>query len=169
MKNKKQLIVSITFLLLGIAYFIGTFFIKEYSGYGTQSVDSSFVPKILGVLMIGLSVFLLVQTLLENKRAEATTQVESTIPDDDEVVKTADNKSFIIILVMMIIYLALMESLGFIITTAAFMICSIFFLTPKEKRNIPLTLILSLVMAVGSYYLFVYSLGLMLPAGILPL
>jgi len=40
-------------------------------------------------------------------------------------------------------------------------------LTPAEKRNIPLILILSVVVSVGVYYLFVYGLDMVLPRGIL--
>ena len=60
-----------------------------------------------------------------------------------------------------------MCTLGFMISSVLFLIATMLLLTPAEKRNIPLILILSVVVSVGVYYLFVYGLDMVLPRGIL--
>lgn len=81
--------------------------------------------------------------------------------------KNADTKSLLAIFAILILYMALMSVLGFMISTALFLMASMLLLTPAEKRRLPFMIVLSLVVSVGVYYLFVNGLDLVLPAGIL--
>ena len=59
--QNKELLVGVIFLVVGIAYFALAFTIPIYDAYGGSSVvDSAFVPKVIGVLLIVLSVLQLV-------------------------------------------------------------------------------------------------------------
>ena len=87
--------------------------------------------------------------------------------DDDAANRNADTKALVAIFVILIIYMALLSTLGFMISSVLFLIATMLLLTPAEKRNIPLILILSVVVSVGVYYLFVYGLDMVLPRGIL--
>ena len=63
--------------------------------------------------------------------------------------------------------MALMSVLGFMISSALFLFATMMLLTPKQKRKLPIIIILSVVVAVGVYYLFVYGLDMVLPTGII--
>ena len=177
--NKKELAVGIVFLLIGVVYFALAFTIPAYDAYGGSSVvDSSFVPKVVGVLLMLLSA---VQIYLTGKKgrqpaapkeqpaAQEGESEEFRVEDydDDALSKNADTKSLLAIFAILILYMALMSVLGFMISTALFLMASMLLLTPAEKRRLPFMIVLSLVVSVGVYYLFVNGLDLVLPAGIL--
>ena len=182
MKNHmfdKELLVGVIFLVIGVAYFALAFTIPAYDAYGGSSVvDSSFVPKVVGVLLMALSAVQIWLSVKNRRKQGSESAPEAGNPqqdeefrvedyDDDALTKNADTKSLLLIFAILILYMALMSVLGFMISTALFLLASMALLTPAEKRNIPLMVILSVVVAVGVYYLFVNGLDLVLPAGIL--
>lgn len=177
LKKNKELGIGIIFLVIGAIYLISAFFIPAYSGYGGQNISSSFLPKVLGVMMVVLSGLLIYGSRKAAPEAaptqEAATDAEQAKDvnvsefDDDAATRGASTKSLLVIFLILILYIAIMPFVGFILSTAFFMVASILVLTPENKRNIPLTLFLSAVVSVGVYFLFVNGLSLVLPAGIL--
>lgn len=178
LKKNKELCIGVVFLVIGAVYLISAFFIPAYSGYGGQNISSSFLPKVLGVMMVVLSVMqLYASRKAARPPAEAAPRPEPGAEpadgvsveefDDDAATRGASTKSLLVIFLILIVYIAVMPLAGFILSTAFFMIASILVLTPENKRNIPLTLLLSAVVSVGVYFLFVSGLSLVLPAGIL--
>lgn len=179
--QNKELLVGVIFLVVGIAYFALAFTIPIYDAYGGSSVvDSAFVPKVIGVLLIVLSVLQLVFASRASKNippAEPTAKSAEAAEedgefkvedwDDDAANRNADTKALIAIFAILIVYMALMSTLGFMISSALFLFATMMLLTPKQKRKLPVIIILSVVVAVGVYYLFVYGLDMVLPAGIL--
>lgn len=179
--EKKELLTGVICFVVGAAYLTASFFLGTYSGYGSQNIDSAFLPKVLGVMMVVLSVAQIATTLRKAKKnlaahepaeqdsAQPNGQDEVPLDEDFEeaTAKGASTKSFVMIFAALIIYIALLNTLGFMIMTAFFLIASMFILTPKSKRNIPLMLFLSIGVAVGVYFLFVRGMQLVLPAGIL--
>lgn len=179
--QNKELLVGVIFLVVGIAYFALAFTIPIYDAYGGSSVvDSAFVPKVIGVLLIVLSVLQLVFASRASKNippaepaaksaeaAEEDGEFKVEDWDDDAANRNADTKALIAIFAILIVYMALMSTLGFMISSALFLFATMMLLTPKQKRKLPVIIILSVVVAVGVYYLFVYGLNMVLPAGIL--
>lgn len=179
--QNKELLVGVIFLVVGIVYFALAFTIPSYDAYGGSSVvDSSFVPKVVGILLIFLSVLQIVFTTRSSKNAPpaepAAKPAEAAKEDgefkvedwdDDAANRNADTKALVAIFVILIIYMALLPVLGFMISSALFLFATMMLLTPKEKRKLPVIIILSVVVAAGVYYLFVYGLDMVLPSGIL--
>ena len=179
--QNKELLVGVIFLVVGIAYFALAFTIPIYDAYGGSSVvDSAFVPKVIGVLLIVLSVLQLVFASRASKNippaepaaksaeaAEEDGEFKVEDWDDDAANRNADTKALIAIFAILIVYMALMSTLGFMISSALFLFATMMLLTPKQKRKLPVIIILSVVVAVGVYSLFVYGLDMVLPAGIL--
>lgn len=175
--QNKEMLVGIIFLIIGVVYFALAFTIPIYDAYGGSSVvDSSFVPKVVGILLIVLSILQLIFSSKAAKNAPAAQTTQTSEEDgefkvedwdDDAANRNADTKALVAIFVILIIYMALLSTLGFMISSVLFLIATMLLLTPAEKRNIPLILILSVVVSVGVYYLFVYGLDMVLPRGIL--
>lgn len=179
--QNKELLVGVIFLVVGIAYFALAFTIPIYDAYGGSSVvDSAFVPKVIGVLLIVLSVLQLVFASRASKNippaepaaksaeaAEEDGEFKVEDWDDDAANRNADTKALIAIFAILIVYMALMSTLGFMISSALFLFATMMLLTPKQKRKLPVIIILSVVVAVGVYYLFVYGLDMVLPAGMI--
>ena len=79
--QNKELLVGVIFLVVGIAYFALAFTIPSYDAYGGSSVvDSSFVPKVVGILMIVLSVM---QLLIASKSSKNAPTVEASAKPEE--------------------------------------------------------------------------------------
>lgn len=186
MKNaKRELKIGIFFFVLSVAYLLGSLTIASYTGYGDQAVDSKFMPRVLGILMAGLSVIRMVgaikQLRLENKgdvqaAAAQTTNSAATAAspdeakesfDEDAYVKGSSLHSFVVIAGLLVLYVAAFKPLGFILSSIAFLFGAMLFLTPKEKRNWLWIVGLSVVIPIAVYFLFVSGFKLKLPGGIL--
>lgn len=185
LKNNKELLIGVLFLALGAAYLISAFFIPSYDGYGGQNISSSFMPKVLGIMLVVLSLMQIygarkaaaMARTATQKPAEATqdaqeapggvTQDNVAEFDDDAAMRGASTKSMLIIFAILVAYIGLMPIVGFILSTAFFLLASMLVLTPANRRNIVLIIVLTLVVSVGVYFLFVDGLSLVLPAGLL--
>ena len=169
--RNKELLGGVIFLIVGVAYFALAFTIPSYDAYGGSSVvDSSFVPKVIGALMTVLSVLQLVFSLRAGKNPPPAAPSAKPTEEDGTFKaanRNADTKALIAIFAILIVYMALMSVLGFLISSALFLFATMMLLTPKQKRKLPVIVILSVIVAIGVYYLFVYGLDMVLPAGIL--
>ena len=67
----------------------------------------------------------------------------------------------------MVGYAALFDTLGFIISSAAYLFLQITVLSNEKNRKLPLFAIISVVTSVAVYGIFVYLIGMPLPTGIL--
>ncbi len=76
-------------------------------------------------------------------------------------------RSVFIIAAMLAFYVAAFKALGFILSSVLFLLGSITFLTPKEKRNWFWISGLSAGIPIAVYFLFVSGFKLNLPPGIL--
>lgn len=156
--NRKDFFTGLLFSVLGAAYLASAFFIGTYKGYGSQNISSSFMPKTLGSLLIGLSLLLIWQSL-------RTPSTENT--QDGLIFKSGELKPFLLVFAVLIAYIALIVPLGFVITSCVFLFVAIKILAPGKKSSVALTLGISLVVPIAVYALFVYALDMALPEGIL--
>jgi len=103
--QNKEMLVGIIFLIIGVVYFALAFTIPIYDAYGGSSVvDSSFVPKVVGILLIVLSILQLIFSSKAAKNAPAaqTTQASEEDEefkvedwDDDAANRNADTKALV--------------------------------------------------------------------------
>lgn len=181
-REKKELWIGIVFLALSIAYFAGSFAIPSYSGYGQQTIDSKFMPRLLGIMLAILSILQIVvsyarlkRSLNRSKSSEAYSGAATTSNmddvkksfDEDAYIKGSSIRSVVVIGVFLLFYVVTFKSLGFILSSMIFLLCTILYLTPKEKRNWFLILGLSIGIPIMVYFLFVSGFKLKLPPGIL--
>lgn len=66
-------------------------------------------------------------------------------------------------LVFCVAYVALIDKIGFILSSALYLLCSMFLFYRDAKRRWWLLLILTAVFSAGAYYLFYYVFQIMLP------
>ncbi|MCP3031638.1 tripartite tricarboxylate transporter TctB family protein [Halobacillus sp. A1] len=143
--------VSIGLVLFSIGYLYLSFNLKEYP---YVPVDSDLVPKILGFLLLALSVFLFFDKSSEKEEEKA----KRVVPKKEIIVMCGVGG-------MIFVYILLFELLGFLITTALFIIsCSTFLGYRQWKTSILVSIIFPGVL----YYVFNYLLQIRLPQGILP-
>jgi putative tricarboxylic transport membrane protein len=135
---------GIAFLLIGLLFVIESRSISQ-SAYGS-SVGPDIFPTVLGTILILLSIRLLFETM-KYKRAEGTKESVQYV-------------KFLIIFISAAVYAAVLEPLGYVITTFIFLLIA--FQTMERGKWISSLLIAS-AFSFGVYYFFAEFLGGSLP------
>ena len=144
-------------LILGIGLCLGS--VKLKIG-GFHNPEPGFMPFLSGAL---LSIFGFVLLLSRGSQVSGTTRM---IEEEKAFVTKASRRFFIpfITLLILLIYIALLEPLGFLLATLFFLFSLFKFVEPK-KWFMPF--ILSLTSGILSYLVFSVWLRCQLPRGIL--
>ncbi len=154
-KKYWDLASGIFLLVFSVVLFIGAKNVKTLS---VSSVGSGTFPSIIAVILAIVSVAIIVGGV---KKARGP----------DEKSKAAEGKprmwAVLATFAIMAIYATLMPTLGFMITTAAYLFAQMYIMAAKEHQKPVLFGIISVVASVSIYYMFVKVFSLMLPAGIL--
>ena len=145
MRKSGDIAVGLFFLAVGIVFMIGAVMLQV--GVPTEP-RPGFFPFIDGIILIGLSVLFLIQAW------------GGKAGDSPAFGKTGGP---VLVVLTLILYVATLETLGYIITTA---ILSAVVLKVMDTKPRILVLV-SLILAVVSYLLFDRLLGVTLPRGLL--
>lgn len=141
--------VSIVLLALGIFYLVLSFRLPPYE---YVPIDSDFVPIGLGFILIGLAIALFFQK--DQEKAE-----------HDERIPKKELPIVLGVVGFIILYIFLLEIVGFIIVTVLFLFfCSLFL---GYRRHV-VNAVVSLAVPILIYLLFDSFLQVHLPTGILP-
>lgn len=143
--------LSLVLMAIAIAYLIMAF---RLPAYAFVPVDADLIPKILGTCLLILSI-----CFFFSKDVDTEEQKKK------RVIKKEDAKMLLGVMLLVLVYITILEVVGFVIMTAAFiMICSRFLGYEKWLVNI----LTACIFSIGAYWLFNYGLAIRLPAGILP-
>lgn len=143
--------VSLVLLAIGVFYLI---FAYQIPSYQYTEVDADAIPKILGYLLVFLSVL-----LFFSKDSETKEQKEKRNIPKKEIAMLLGVAGFILL------YIMFLEALGFIIVTACFIYFCSWFLGYKNHLANGLV---SILFPVILYLMFTELLQMNLPSGILP-
>ena len=184
--SRKELWVGIFFLILSAAYMIGTKNISTFTPFGNRGLDSRSVPLLIGFLSFILASVHLVLLFFRVKKMKNTNSGKTgnsldEICDPDEVVcvvppggivsriETIISVKLLLSALLLTIYFASYQTMGFVLSSIFFLIAETFLLTKKEKRRSWALFIVafSVSASVIIYILFTRYLSLFLPAGIL--
>ncbi|MBS8266170.1 tripartite tricarboxylate transporter TctB family protein [Mesobacillus boroniphilus] len=140
-----------------LAILAGFYLLLSYNlpKYPNAIIDADVVPKGLGFLLLFFAVIL----YLDKKEETEAEKLKRTITKENVMLLLA-------VLAFILIYIFLLEIIGFLIMTALFIFgCSLFLGYRKHVTNAIVSVVFSLVI----YGLFNYLLKINLPAGIIPL
>ncbi|WP_434626878.1 tripartite tricarboxylate transporter TctB family protein [Pseudomonas sp. Z1-29] len=151
--KRNELIAGLAMLGAGIAYLILTMNLPRRG-----TVDAAFVPWVLAVALCLLGALQLwAWRKLPDKSAEPSEKPEAI--DYPTVIKSV---------ALVLLYTALMQPVGFLITTALYLYAQFIVLTPADEKvkHLRYTLI-AVVSAVLIFYIFRHGFDLLLPVGLL--
>ena len=164
-KLTKEIWIGVGVGLFAVAYLIATMGIKKGA---VVSVGAEFMPRVYGFILLMVSVFQIIGGVIQYRASTAAG--ESAEPSPEE--KEKSRKSMLPVLLVfaaMIVCVALMRTLGFVISGSILTFCMCVLLTPfYEKRRYAIFAVFSVVLAVAAYLLFKNVLYVSLPSGILP-
>lgn len=149
-KKVKEILISVVFMLVGIFIYLQAMNIKPLM---KNELGSGYFPKVVAGTMIVLSIL----NIFLNLRK---THIE------DENKTKSDLFGGLSTIGLIGIYSLLYQKVGFLIGTSLYLFLQILILAPKEKRNIMLFAIISVVFSVFVYYLFTRIINMPLPKGI---
>ena len=158
MKRYREIIGGSVFFLCATVYFVMAFGIKQFND---GIISSDFIPKLYGGILMVLSVLQVLFGVMNFKRQELEAEEENLIQMLTPVVLT---------FTLLIGYVSMLRSIGFVIMSSLFVFLMTCLLCPKDWR-VPKRLLLIAVIGIGFsaaiYLIFTRGFALTLPAGIL--
>lgn len=139
-------IIALILMVISIVYIIASIRLPDYPYI---PVDSDAVPIALGVLLFILSIFLFFQK--DNH--------------DKEKIPKADVVAILTVVGFLLVYIMLLEFLGFLLTTALFLFINTWYMGYRKWVS---NLIVSISIPLFIYIVFTEFLEIILPRGILP-
>lgn len=150
--HKKNIGLGAFSIILGVAMYLASFGIRDFAAVG---VGATFFPRLASLGFVILGALLILQVLRGPK------------PLPEAKSPTKINYSIVLSMVLLVIFLALLESLGYIICSALYIFFQILILAPEKKKNYVLYGIISVTSSLATYLLFVRVFQVMIPSGIL--
>lgn len=161
-----DLLTGIVSAIFSVVYLMQTYNIKIFGG-AEAIVDARTVPKIWGIGLLILSILLIFRSIYKIFK---TKKVSSNDRNRHIIDKIKEQREVVYTFVLLILYAAVMQSLGFVLSSIIYVFLQIWVLTPIEKRTSRMKMIsgiLALTFSFGLYYIFTEYFMVLLPAGIL--
>lgn len=150
----KDIISGVAIFGLSIAIFTAGTNIEPILPVG---VGSGFAPKIVGALLAAISVVVIVNGYKSIKR----TDERIVFLNRDQI------RAVLATLVLIGLYVSLLETIGFVLTTIPYLFGQFLVLAPSGQRSPIQFATISVVVAITVYFTFVYLFDLILPVGFL--
>lgn len=157
-KKYGDIIVGVFFMLLSAAMLVMAKMLPKST---VMDIGPDFMPMCIGVMTFVLAAALVFLNIKNMKIYVAWAEAEGPEKADYKRVLT----SFIIILV----YVFVLKSVGFIISTLVYLPVQMFILAPEERRgkkNVIQLLLTDVLFTFVVFFLFRYGFKIVLPAGI---
>jgi len=153
LKKNSELIFGLAILALGIFYLILTSLLPRKA-----MVDATFIPYFIAAFIIILGVLQIL----------AGMKLSKEFKEKDYVAENIDYLTVLKTVALIVIYIAFLETVGFLICSVIFLILEFIVLTPaNEKKNYILYIAIAIIASASIYFAFRYGLDLMLPKGFL--
>lgn len=160
----KDIFASAFLIVFSIVMFIASNSIMKLT---VSKVGADFVPKLVAIGMLILSVFYLINSIKQQIRSKSESTSETSQENETEEKKKIDPLSVLATVGLLLLYIALLPHIGFLITTTVYLFFQMYLLAAKTERKIPLFSVVSIITSIFIYFIFKYVFYLMLPAGIL--
>ena len=158
MSKRNDLITGIVIAVFSLWYYFEASNIRVMKAFSKSAVNSTSMPKIWAVCMLLLAIALIVRGL-RNKDKDAKGEpfsFSAWFNKNLEVVETFG---------ALLIYIAIMDFVGFIIASIFYIFVQTLILMPKGEKSYVKAGIIAVIISVATYYIFVYWLAVLLPAG----
>lgn len=156
-------VIAIILFVFSIAYLVVAFQIPDYAL--PRPVDSDLFPKVLGFLMMILSVGLFFERDQVDEREQLRAKEEEKVEEQKLPFWSRPNVQIVVTVVAVGAYILLLERAGFVLTTLAFVFGMTWF---YGYRRHGVNLAVAGVMGFGFYFILTRGLGVYLPPGLLP-
>ena len=158
-------LVALFYLIITVVYAVQIPSIKITS---ISPIDSAFLPIILSAGMGILTVCQIYQAIKKQKKmAQAAAENADADAETVDAEDAPDYGRAMMTLAASLLYVALLNPLGFVISSVVYLELQMCIMSPKDKRKPVKFLIISIITVLVIYFIFHNLLRLMLPNGIL--
>lgn len=156
-ESRKDQISGLFFLAFAIFLYAASYSIRTTRA---DSLGPQFFPRMVAVLMGFLAIAQIFGSFARKSE-----------PKPEEKKPFAINWPLILSIALLVAYCYLLKDVGFILLTTVYLFCQIYLLFPKgsfeNRKLLTISIIASVVVPAGIYYLFYYGFQIFLPAGLL--
>ncbi|WP_226527031.1 tripartite tricarboxylate transporter TctB family protein [Metabacillus niabensis] len=162
----KDIFASAFLILFSIVMYMASNSIIKLT---VSKVGADFVPKLVAIGMLILSVFYLISSVKQQikSKSEAASKIIPNKENNTEEKKKIRPLSVLLTVGLLVLYIALLPYIGFLITTTVYLFFQMYVLAAKTERRIVLFIGISIATSIFIYFIFKYVFYLMLPTGIL--
>lgn len=128
------------------------------------TVNARFWPTVIGVAGCLLSLLLFIQNLVQ-RLARRKGKMEAADAGEDVSIDPLQRYHAPITIGLMLLYVAGLESFGFVAMTLLYLFSEFMLLSKREERNVRKLLLVTILFTAFIYILFRYAFQMMLPVG----
>lgn len=171
--GKKEFFVPLIFGAWLLYQFIGSFYLNEGDFDSLGSGGYARIVSGCGLVLIALYLMRKVRAIAYDYKHQAESSAElSALPKQEEQKKAGEKLGIlewarvhyeISMLILCVIYVVLIGQIGFMISSALYLLASMMLYSRKETRNVKLIVLLAVIFSVGVYYVFRYGFHIILP------
>lgn len=157
-KKYGDIMVSIFFMVLSAAMMIMA---KQLPKSMVMDIGPDFMPMCVGIVTFVLAMVLLVLSVKNFKMNAAEAAAAEA--------ESADYKRVLLSFISILIYVCVLQPVGFILSTIIYLPIQMFILAPADKRDkksMVQLLVISVIFTFAVFFLFRYGFKIVLPAGI---
>lgn len=157
MKKYGELLINCAIFVFGAVLFHQA---GQIQTGASMSKGLDFIPKICAGLLTVFGALMIAGDVAKLRHHEPAAE------SDDENAPV-NYGMFFLNLAVLIVYVLLLQPVGFLITTAAYVTVQMYLFSPRTMKNTVLCPIVGIVTSVVVYFAFVSGFDLLLPSGIL--
>ncbi len=157
-KKYGDIIVGIFFMVLSVVLIVAA---KQLPPSAVMEIGPDFMPLVIGVFTFVLAAILTVMSIKNFKK-----NAESIDPDS---LPKCDYVRVLASIILVLIYVFILQPVGFIISTLLFLLLQMFVLSPDDERDakhLVRLVIIDVIFTMIVFFLFRYGFKIILPAGI---
>lgn len=158
MKRYKDSIGACVIIVFALAYYYASFKINILEN---KLINSTFFPRVLAGALILLSILLIIKDIRRQSQSN---------PESGDRMERAAVIRILLTVLCLITYVALLETVGFLLMTVLYIFAQILILTPKEQMSVKRLLwfvAISILFSLAVYVVFTRLFTMVLPRGIL--
>lgn len=157
-KKFGDIIVGVFFMLLSVGMMIMAKMLPKST---VMDIGPDFMPMCIGVMTFVLAAALVFLNIKNMKIYAAQAEAEGR--------ESADYKRVLISFIIILLYVFVLKSVGFIVSTLVYLPIQMFILAPEDRRgkkDIIQLLVTDVIFTFVVFFLFRYGFKIVLPAGI---
>lgn len=157
-KKYGDIVVGVFFMVLSVVLMVMAQMLPKSK---VMEIGPDFMPMVIGVLTFILAAVLTILSIKNFKMHSAEIDPDS-IPD-------CDYKRVLSSIILVLIYVFILQPVGFIISTLAFLFLQMLVLSPDDergKKDMIKLAVIDVIFTLVVFFLFRYGFKIVLPAGI---